>query len=155
MNMDLIKYDVSIVPGSMSPLDKTSEYEYAERAVSLGAPPEYAIARMPITGTADIIEDMNTIKKLQEALQKQQKIMEQLQKHLQSETERANKAEKDVVDSQYQAKFEIALKELQSKVSLMNKELRTAERQNKINLSKAENIAKKTAQPQKESAGKE
>ena len=155
INMDLVKYDVSIVPGSMSPLDKTSEFQYAMAAVELGAPPEYAISKMPITDAVDIIEDMSTIRKLKEGIQKYQEMLDELQKHLQAETQRADKAEKDVVDSRYQAKFEIELKELQSKVSSLNKELRTAERQNKINLQKSENIAKKTAQTLKESAEKE
>ena len=155
MNLDLIKYDVAMVPGSMSPLDKTSEMQYAMTAVQLGAPPETAIRKMPMTDAIDIADNMNTIRQLQETIQQQQQTLEKMQKHIQSETDRADKAEKDTVDAKYMAPFEIELKRLQDKVAALNKALRTAERQNKINLSKAENIAKKSVETQEETTGKE
>ena len=97
VDFDLVKYDVALVPGSMSPLDKTSEFQYAREAVNLGAPPEFAIKRMPITGVAEVIEDMDTIQKLQQQLQQASEVIEQMQSQMEGLADQLDKSEKETI----------------------------------------------------------
>ena len=146
-----INYDIQLIPGSMSPLDKTSEFQYAMQAVELGVTPEFALRRMPITGIEEEIEKMDTVRQLQQQNMQLQQMLQQMGTEMQKMTKEVDKSEKAVVDTEYRAKYEINMQRMNDMLSQMNRELRTIQRTNTV-LKK--NVIK-SAQTQNESAEKE
>ena len=145
-NISNIDYDISLVPGSMSPLDRANEYMYAKEAVSLGAPPEFAMGKMPVEGIDQVVKDVNTIRTLQEAVTERDKAIEEMQKQLETINNQFQKAKQTAVDVNYAAKFEVEYKRIQDLVRGLNRELRNAQRQNTITKKHVQKTAKENNQ---------
>lgn len=151
-DFELTEYDISIVPGSMSPLDKTSEFQYAAMAVQMGAPPEFALKKMPITGIDEVVRDMNSLRQLAQQNQQLVEQLEMMKKELQRSVREETEAEKKVDKVKAAAKLEVIVKQQQNYTNQLKSELRKAQRINNVLESKYNDAVKRAAQPQKESA---
>ena len=149
-DLENLRYDVALLPGSMNPLDKSQEYQMAYQVALNGwTTPEFALKKMPIKGIEEEIKRVDSLKRVQELNTKQQEVIQDLQQQLDEINNRLYSSELDAINSDYRAKFEVTLKRLEDKVNALNKEARKAERINTVN---KKNISK-SAQTQKENAG--
>ena len=125
-----IDYDLQLVPSSMSPLDRTSEYQYAREAVELGVPPEFALKKMPVVGIEKAIKDMDTVRQLSQENAKLMEMLEQFQKEFEKLQSEAERYRKTAIDENYKNKFDIQLTKLQSLYDTLKRETRNFQRKN-------------------------
>jgi hypothetical protein len=148
-----LDYDVSLVPGSMDPLDRTTEFQYAMTAVQgLGATPEFALKKLPIKGIEEEVKKMDTVRNLQQQVQQYTDVIEQLKELLEQSQKQVDKAEKDAVDIEYESKLKVVLARIEDLERQLNRETRDAKRNNQVMRKHIQQAAKTQ---NKETAAKE
>jgi hypothetical protein len=143
-----IDYDIQLVPGSMSPLDRTTEYQYAMQAVQvLGATPEFAMRRMPITGIEDEIAKVDIVKGLLSKNQQLEEMVKNLSQEVTSLANKAQSATQNATDITYESKYKIELARIQDLVREFNRIVKDSNRTNEIIKKNAQRQI--TAQPKR------
>ncbi len=123
-----IDFDLQIVPGSMNPLDRISEYQYALQAVQLGVAPEFALSKMPVTGIDEEIAKLDTMQQLKQQNQQLMEGLEKMDKEIEKLSMQKQKAKDSTVDAEYRAKYEIAFKRIEDLRDALKREVRNAQR---------------------------
>ena len=127
-----IDYDISLVPGSMSPLDRTTEYQYAVQAVQFGATPEFALKKMPVEGIDEEIIRIDTVRALQQQNEQLMSGIEQMHAELNKAYGQAEKSEKAKVSAEYRNEYDVMAAKMESMMMQLKGVLRSAQRQNEV-----------------------
>ena len=150
-----IEYDVALIPGSMSPLDRSIEYQLASAAAERGwVTPEFALRKMPLKGIDAEIQKMDTVKRQAEQLQKQQEVIEDMMKQMEEMTNKLSKEELGQINTEYRAKMEIELNKIKQITRDLNAQERTASRQNQIMKKQIQKESQKESIPNKQESKK-